>query len=203
MEPTTNQIIVNFILSSFACAYILHQLKIFLLKTGEPFSSLSSETREANADQRELQRLIFCIACVWLSSLLFWIEINGDFDNFFRSTKSIIGNAILVVIIFVSLYFTFINGYERYRWGKEVLLSDLPYFLVFESISFAHYCSFPHKDGFELFLFTQFHAAISFVGGTMLLFFARATHYSIRILFILICLVLCMSGKFSILNWKL
>jgi hypothetical protein len=201
-QLTTNHLFINLILSSFAYAYILHQLKIFVLKTGEPFDNFSS-SKPLSRDQRELTNLIISLVCLCSFTVVFWGEIDGDFDKFFESTKSIIGNAFLFVFILISLYFTFINAYERYRWRKEKLIIDLPYFLVFEAISFAHYCAVSNEDGFMLFLgWAQFCAALSYMGGMALLLMASFVAYPVRILIIFICLTLCMSGYFSILNWK-
>jgi hypothetical protein len=203
MELTTNQLLINLILSSFAYAYILRQLKVFLLKTGEPFENHNSST-PLTENQKELHSVIASIVSLGACTFIFLGQINGEYNKIFESTKSIIENILIFVLILISLYFTVINGYERYRWGKEELTSDLSHFIVFEAVAFLHYCAIPNEDGFISFLgFPHFCAAISYVGGNALLAGWRFFAYPIRIIIVLVCLALCISGKFSIIGWKI
>jgi hypothetical protein len=202
MELTANHLFINIILASFAYAFILHQLKIFMLKSVAPFDDYSS-AKPLSDDQYELNYLTASIVSLCIFILIFLFTVNGEYKKIFESTSSIIEHAVIVFFILISLYFTFINGRKRYRRNKEKIITDLPYFLVFEAISFAHYCAVPDEEGLMLFLgFANFCAAISYSGGMALLFMAKGAAYPIRIIIILICLALCMSGKFSILNWK-
>lgn len=220
MEPTTNQIIVNVILSSFAYAYILHQMKIFLLKTGEPFSDWKYEVNydvpyydrpdgwtQEKAMESKLKNELntsattigFCFFILILSIFILYNYV--EFESY-PETGVII---LCVGWCFVWLVQTLRECYKRYvtrQSAKEggYFIEDFFHFLVFEAFSIAHYFSFDY-DKYAL-LFSHINSALSYLLGSLILFKGRFSRYQLRILFILICLVLCMSGKFSILNWK-
>jgi hypothetical protein len=86
---------------------------------------------------------------------------------------------------------------------KELLIG-FPNNLVFIAFSILHSFTFYTEDmEFWVCLFLgAFIAFCSYFIAMGILLFSQAIALPIRILMILVCLALCMYGKFSILNWK-
>jgi hypothetical protein len=230
MEFTTNQIVINVILSSFAYAYILDQLKVFLLTTRNPIENIRWEWAEDRDD----------IPNGTSTGLgLYFAFLIGSFAYYETDD-----NGARLACIIVSFFFLLISiiqcgvRYTHYlNKEKKYFLGDTAHFLVFIAFLLV-YCftrqwdlelnaeraalrqkNIIHfiwdieakawrekplpKSFFDKIWWSCNVSLLTYVLARGLLYGAKHIPYTIRIIFVIASLVLCMSGKYSILGWNL
>jgi hypothetical protein len=228
-QLTSNHFFINLILSSFAYAYILYQLKRFILKTDDPYKHwdyLGQTTADVHPLTYYFSPLkntpATNIGIGLFTSLVFLVTfLTGISDPKRSSVFEIIFTIILIGGTWLVITFaTLMDCQERYVYQRYAVeggyfIRDLLHFLVFEAFCFVLYFTLEfdidsilrsdnyNKDSLvEAIGYSHLLSAFVYLLANFLIYCGRITNPIFRIIIVLICLVLCMSGKFSILGWE-